>query len=345
MAASSDGITSIARFISQGAIVQEFCIGHRNIVLNFPAASTYADHNSSYFGETIGRVANRVKGAAVCNLNGKECALEANSGQHSLHGGRSGWGKKIFAGPVSRRRGRDGRPSIEYSYKSPHGDGGYPGEVDVTVVYTVYGEIADGVESYVLEIEYEVRMAENQPDGITETIVNMTNHSYFNIAHGPTIEGTVATLSTDLHMPLDSDGIPTGEAPKRLESIKANRDFTLGALQPRIDDCFVLDSDPDNVPLDTRHLPISKAATFYHPVTDLQLEVSTTEPAFQFYTGDYIDVPAVDGAPARMSRAGFCVEPCRYVNAANVDQWRNMVLLKKGDVYGSRIAFRAWHGS
>jgi len=70
--------------------------------------------------------------------------------------------------------------------------------------------------------------------------------------------------------------------------------------------------------------------------------VYSTEPAFQFYTGKYIDVPEVPGAPARGKRSGFCVEPSRYVNAINVEEWKNQVLLKKGEKYGSRIVYRAW---
>lgn len=72
------------------------------------------------------------------------------------------------------------------------------------------------------------------------------------------------------------------------------------------------------------------------------MEVLSTEPAFQFYTGKHIDVPASEGVPARVSRAGFCVEPSRYVNAVNVEEWRGQVVVKKGEVYGSRVVFKAW---
>ena len=77
----------------------------------------------------------------------------------------------------------------------------------------------------------------------------------------------------------------------------------------------------------------------------MHLEVLTTEPAFQLYTGKYIDVDAVDGTPARKARAGFCVEPSRYINAVNVTEWRNMTVLRRGEIYGSRIAYNAWKDS
>ena len=80
----------------------------------------------------------------------------------------------------------------------------------------------------------------------------------------------------------------------------------------------------------------------HHPDSGIHLEVLSTEPAFQFYTGKYIEVPAVAGLPARGARSGFCVEPSRYVNAVNEAAWRDMMVLKKGDVYGCRIVYRAW---
>jgi aldose 1-epimerase len=87
---------------------------------------------------------------------------------------------------------------------------------------------------------------------------------------------------------------------------------------------------------------LKNIVTAYHLQTGIYLEVLSTEPAFQFYTGAYIDVPAVEGLPARGPRSGFCVEPSRYVNAPNVDEWKGMVLLKKGQTYGSRSVYRGW---
>jgi aldose 1-epimerase len=79
-----------------------------------------------------------------------------------------------------------------------------------------------------------------------------------------------------------------------------------------------------------------------HPDSGVHLEVLSTEPGFQFYTGKYIDVPEVAGLPARKARSAFCVEPSRYVNAVNVAEWKDMMLLKKGEKYGARIVYRAW---
>ncbi|KAI9680831.1 MAG: hypothetical protein M1817_004271 [Caeruleum heppii] len=346
--------------IPQGAIIQSFCVGHQNLVLGFDEAGAYSDHDTAYFGETIGRVANRVQDARLNHLNGRSYELDANQGVHSLHGGEQGWGKKIWDG--RRTKTEDGREALVYRYRSGHGDAGYPGAVDAVVTYSGGIDQDDaGRRRTILRIEYEVRMREDQEDGVEETVVNLTNHrhealsdsasppwsadvkssSYFNLGARPTIEGTEVTLSTDLHLPLDEDGIPR-LGPQRHPSIRAHQPITLGTLEPRFDECLVLNPVPSTVPLDSRQHPLRTAARFHHSSTGLNLEVRTTEPAFQFYTGDHVDIPAVGDAPPRRSRAGFCVEPGRYVNAVNVEDWRGMVVLRRGQVYGSRTEFIAW---
>ncbi|KAI5279047.1 hypothetical protein KEM54_004378 [Ascosphaera aggregata] len=211
-------------------------------------------------------------------------------------------------------------------------------------------------------MEYECEFV---GDECEETIVNLTNHkrifhrpsttsvriseraskltggSYFNIGDVPSIEGTEALLATDLFLPVDSTGIPTSGA-VRYTSNEVTKPFYLGETSPDIDDTFIMNTDPKSVPIDTRSLPLQLNAAFKHPRTGIHLEVHSTEPAFQFYTGKYIDVPAVGGAPARRPRAGFCVEPHRYVNAVNVPEWRSQVLLKRGQMYGSKIVYKAW---
>lgn len=116
----------------------------------------------------------------------------------------------------------------------------------------------------------------------------------------------------------------------------------MGETEPDIDDCFVANTNASEVPIDTRESPLQKVASFYHPESKIHLEILTTEPAFQFYTGKYIDVPAVDGLPARGARSGFCIEPSRYVNAINVPEYKPMMVLKKGDKYGCKIVYKGW---
>ncbi|KAI5292618.1 hypothetical protein KEM52_006198 [Ascosphaera acerosa] len=163
---------------------------------------------------------------------------------------------------------------------------------------------------------------------------------YFNIGDVSTIEGTEVVLASDDYLPVDPTGIPTG-GPVKYTKTEVTKPFILGETLPDIDDTFVMTTNPE-VPLDTRSLPLKRNAAFRHTRTGIHLEVHSTEPCFQFYTGKYIDVPAVGGCPARGPRAGFCVEPHRFVNAINVPEWRNQVLLKKGMTYGARIVYKVW---
>ena len=148
-------------------------------------------------------------------------------------------------------------------------------------------------------------------------------------------------LGTAKYQVTDDNDIPTGSIGS-FPGIEADRQFTLGATEPDIDHCFVLDPKNPEVPIDTRSRSLQKQVTLSHPNTNLHLEVLSTEPAFQFYTGKYIDVAATDQTPARGARAAICIEPSRYINAINVPEWRNQVLVKKGQTYGAKNVYKAW---
>ncbi|RYP89701.1 hypothetical protein DL770_004189 [Monosporascus sp. CRB-9-2] len=335
-------------FLPLGAIIQSFKVGGVNIVQGFPTQQLYASHNSPYFGETIGRVANRISGAKLVSLNGgKSYSLLANNGPNTLHGGKVGWGKRVWNGPrpvgVRQVPGlptfASGGETVEFTLTSEDGDEGFPGEVVAKVIYTVGKIVEDGKEVMVLAMEWEAELV----GGAEETVVNMTNHSYFNLSGGPTIEGTNVQLCTSHYLPIDDGAIPTGD-PEPFPTVAADKPFTLGATEPDIDHCFIVDpaADPAAVPIDTRGLPLRKLVSASHPASGVHLEVLSTEPAFQFYTGKFIDVPAVEGAPARGPRSAFCVEPSRFVNAANEEKWKSQVLVKKGQKYGARTVYKAW---
>ncbi|KIW02918.1 uncharacterized protein PV09_05964 [Verruconis gallopava] len=324
-------------FLQLGAILQKFELDGLNIVQGFPTAELYQQHNDPYFGETIGRVANRISGAKINRLNGRSYPLAANNGPNSLHGGLLGWGKRLFNGPTSVER--NGKQAVHFGYISPDGEEGFPGTVQVNVFYTTSVQEQDGRQITVLEMEYEAELVGDED--VEETVVAMTNHSYFNLSGSSTIEGTEVTLSCDLHQVVDSTSIPTGVI-QPYPGIKAHEKFTLGAEEPDVDHCFIMNADASSIPIDTREQPFNQLGSFYHPVSRVHLEIHSTEPAFQFYTGRYIDVPAVGGLPARGRRSGFCIEPSRYVNAVNEEKWRNMVVLKRGQKYGSRTMYRAW---
>ncbi|KAB2102617.1 hypothetical protein AG0111_0g9349 [Alternaria gaisen] len=328
--------TKAFTFLPLGAIIQKFVVNGKNIVQGFPSAELYKQYNAPYFGETIGRIANRVSKAKINDLNGKSYQLPVNNGPNSLHGGNLGWGKREFEGPSTVDR--DGKQATFFKYISKDGEEGYPGTVEVRVWYVQAREEVDGAQQEVLYIEYE---AELVGDDVEETAINMTNHSYFNLSGGPTITGTEVNLITNKYQVVDDGGIPTGPI-EEYPGVSAKKTFTLGEKEPDIDDCFVANTDPSSIPIDTRSSPLQKLASFYHPESKIHLEIHSTEPAFQFYTGKYIDVPAVGDVPARGARSGFCVEPSRYVNAVNVPEYKSMMTLKKGEKYGTKIMYRGW---
>jgi aldose 1-epimerase len=168
-------------FLPLGAIIHSFKVGGINIVQNFPSEAAYREHNSPYFGETIGRVANRLGAAKLDSLNnGKTYSLAANNGPNNLHGGVVGWGKRVWKGPepvgvreIPGVEGLKGGESVKFTLVSEDGDEGFPGEVHASVVYTAGTQDLGGKEAVVLGIEYEAELV----SGAEETAINMTNHS------------------------------------------------------------------------------------------------------------------------------------------------------------------------
>ncbi|KAL9131893.1 MAG: hypothetical protein Q9217_000253 [Psora testacea] len=324
-------------FLAQGASIQQFKVEQQNLVLGFPEAKYYRTHNTPYFGETIGRTTNRIKNATIEDLNVGIYELAHNDGPHCLHGGLQGWGKKDFDGPKPvNRRGKEG---VQFTYVSKDGDEGYPGTVECKIWYTASKEAG----TVVLDVEYEVGFLGEECE---ETVVGVTNHSYFNLnPEAPTVEGTSVILGTDQCLELDIDKIPTGKVTAHPATPSPHTLFPLGASFPIFDDCFVMDPS-EVIPLDTRTLPLRKLVSLSHPATSLHLDVLSTELAFQFYTGEGIDVPELETSkgetiPAKGPRAGIAIEPSRYVDAPR-KEWRGQCMLKKGQVWGARSQYRAW---
>lgn len=333
--------TSPVTFLPLGAVIQEFRISGRNIVLGFLRQQDYQDQKHPYFGETIGRYANRLSTGKVNELNGRDYEFVRNErGITTLHGGTIGWGKKIWNGP--QKVTRNERESTLFTLQSPDGDEGFPGAVEARVWYTVEHKTpTTGVgEEVTLNIEYEVEMTGDE-EAIKETICCVTNHGYWNIGDGGTVEGTQVRFATDLHLEVDQEfQIPTGKiSPYPAVTGREAVDFTKAS--PAIDDCFVLDTDITAVPLDTRGRSLRRYVTMSHARTGITLEGFTTEPSFQFYSGDGIDVAAAKGQDRRGPRSGIALEPNRYVNAVNRKEWRSLVLLPRGGVWGCKNRFVA----
>jgi aldose 1-epimerase len=135
--------------------------------------------------------------------------------------------------------------------------------------------------------------------------------------------------------------VPTG-AIEDFPGVEVNKPVKLGREEPFIDHCFVQDASNPKCPLDTRNSTLRNLVRMFSPETKIHLDIFSTEPAFQFYTGNFVDVAATEHTPKRSARAGICVEPSRYINAINVPEWRDQVLLKKGQTWGSKTVYTAW---
>jgi aldose 1-epimerase len=279
-----------------------------------------------YFGAIIGRYGNRI-GNATFKLNGVEYRLAKNDGANTLHGGLKGFDKVVW---TPKETTAHGSPALELTYVSKDGEEGYPGELTTTVTYS----LNDNNE---LRIDYAATTGK-------DTVVNLTNHSYFNLAgqgEGD-ILGHVLMINASRFTPVDSGLIPTGEL-KPVEGTPF--DFrTPTAIGARInhadqqlklgrgyDHNFVLDGDPGTLRL---------AARVSEPSTGRLLEVLTTEPGIQLYTGNFLD-GTITGKAGKVykHRYGFCLETQHFPDSPNKPGFPTTVL-KPGDRYASTTVYR-----
>ena len=342
----------------------------QDILLSFPDDKLYESHPHPYFGNTIGRVANRIANGRLLDLNGKNYELSINEStdgfRNTLHGGTRGWSNQVWSGPLETVRGvwdqdiknLDGnteKKGILYTLVNQDGDQGFPGTVQVQ---TFYFEGRGSKGEVVLEIEYEARLIDETAEA---TVISMTNHAYFNL-NGPisnvgsredewNLASHTASLSTSKSLVLESggSGIPTGSIDHHPSVPRESHvSFSLTGDDGKtraIDDCFVLPEYFENqasIAIDTRSQPLQDLATLKGDKTGIVLKIQSTEPAFQFYTGKFTDVGPYPGGQGYGTFSGFCVEPSRFVNAAGKQDWRSQVLLRKGETFGARNKYWAW---
>ena len=301
--------------------------GHfANVTLSFAQMEDY-ELGSPYFGSLIGRVANRI-GYARFTLGGKTYLLAANSGKNTLHGGAKGFDSKIWSAETSRfETGK----SAALTYVSPDGEEGFPGTLTVRVVYTLSDDNA-------LSIDYTATTD-------VLTVVNLTNHAYFNLAGAGSgsIEDHLITINADQITPIDSNLIPTGEfaavagtpfdlrLPTRIgESLRSNHPQIVFARG--YDHNFVINDSDQRTPV--------FAARVVEPVSGRVLEVLTSEPGVQFYTGNFLDGTLV-GAEGYIYRQGdaFCLETQHFPDSPNQPRFPS-VELRPGELFQSTTIYR-----
>lgn len=318
---------SVVRISSYGAMVTEIHVRDRHgkmddVVLGFKSLEDYlAGH--PYFGVTTGRVANRIAKGRF-SLNGKTYQLAVNNGPNTLHGGVKALDKRVWS---AREAKSDDGPAVGFTYLSPDGEEGFPGNLNIAVVFTL-------TEDDALKIDYAATTDQATP-------VNLTNHSYFNLSGEGrgTIMDHVLTIHASRYTPTDDTLIPTGE----IKSVKATVfDFT---TPTRIGDRInLVRTDPPgydlNYVLDEPGGKLSHAATVYDRKSGRILETWTTEPGLQFYTGNFLDgtLTGKSGVPY-IQYGALCLEAQHFPDSPNQPNFPS-IILKPGETYTQTTVYK-----
>jgi aldose 1-epimerase len=293
-----------------------------DVVLGFDSMEGYQSpaytKSGPYFGAAIGRYGNRIaKGKFT--LDGKEYTLATNNGANHLHGGIVGFDKVIWTAEEA------GSNALKFSYVSKDGEEGYPGTLTTTVTYT----LTDDNE---LKIDYEATTDKATP-------VNLTNHSYFNLAAGAAADALqhVVTLHADRYTVVDESLIPTGELRPVAGTVM---DFTKPtAIGARITQVAGGGYDHNYVLRDTTGT-MKLAATVYEPTSGRVMEVHTTEPGIQFYSGNFLDGSLTGkGNTGYKKHYGFCLETQHFPDSPNQPSFPSTIL-QPGDTFKSSTIYK-----
>lgn len=286
-----------------------------NIVLGFDNLEDYLGEHP-YFGALIGRYGNRIADGRF-ELDGEVYQLATNDGNNHLHGGEQGFDKVLWDAELLDDQ------TLKLTYLSEDGEEGYPGNLDVTVTYTLTDENE-------LKIDYEAETDKATP-------VNLTAHSYFNLTGNPsnTVLDHELKLNAGQFTPVDEELIPTGEiasvsdSPFDFTDVKKIGD-DIDEVDGGYDHNFVLDDSTDTLKL---------AAELTESGSGRKLSVYTTEPAIQFYSGNFLDgsLQGPDGTSFEQY-SGLCLEPQHYPNSPNEPSFPSTIL-RPGETYESTIVY------
>lgn len=318
-----------ARIATYGGIVTHLTARDRkdhmdDVVLGYETLEGYLK-NSPYFGALVGRYANRIaKGQFT--LNGVQYKLATNNGPNALHGGVTGFDKVVWraAQAVVTANG----PQLTLTYSSWDGEEGYPGNLSVTAVYTLTNDNA-------LRLDYTATTDR-------DTVVNLTQHSYFNLRGHSDVLGHVVQINADRFTPIDEALIPTGKLqPVDGTPFDFRKPATIGARLNATDEQLRFGKGYDHNWIINKTSPgLAVAATVYEPDTGRVLEVSSTEPGLQFYSGNFLDGSVIGkGGRVYAFRNGFCMEPQHFPDSPNKNEFPSVVL-KPGQTYNNTIIYR-----
>lgn len=316
---------TIVKVSNYGLIITDIQTADRHgklthVALGFDTLAEY-QKGHPFFGAIAGRVANRIaKGKFT--LDGKDYTLAVNNGPNHLHGGKKGFDKVVWdAKPLPPA---EHEQAIEFHYLSPDGEEGYPGNLDVTVVYA----LTDDNE---IRMEYRARTDKATP-------VNLTNHSYFNLAGSGDTLGTEMYIAADRYTPTDDTLIPTGElAPVKGTALDFTQPTTMGA---RIDQLKKFPGGYDhNFVLNSGGKKLALAARAYEPTSGRVLEVLTTEPGIQLYNGIGLGTEVVQDGLKVVKYGGFCLETQHFPDAIHQPGFPSTVL-RPGQTYHTTTIYK-----
>ncbi len=291
------------------------------VVLGYDDVNTYIENNPYYFGCVVGRYANRIKDGKFV-LNGKTYQLNRNEGKNHLHGGVSGFHQKVWTGKIEN-------DELILSYTSPDGEEKFPGNVEIDIKYTL-------TEDNIVEIRYEAKSD-------ADTIINLTNHSYFNLNGAKSrVLDHYLMMDADYFIPTDKELIPTGE----LRHVEGTP-FDFRKMHKISDHVFDYAYEAIDIGRGYDHTMVfngkgmRKAAELYDEASGRCMEVVTDQPSAQLFTAHIIREGTQGlGGKVYGQYYGVCIEPQVYPNSPNVEHFPDCVL-RKGDVYKNmaRYAF------
>ena len=292
-----------------------------NVVLGYDSLAGFLQTGNPYFGCLVGRYANRIANAKF-TLDGKEYTLAPNNNGNTLHGGVKGFDKRTW---TASDINTDSVSSIKFSYDSKDGEEGYPGNLHSEVVYTL-------TKDNELKIEYKATTDKATP-------VNLTNHCYFNLSAGTdsTILDHELMLKADKFTPVNDKLIPTG----KIDDVKAGpMDFT-AAKKIGKDLAQVSGGYDHNWVLNKSRNGLEMIGSLYHAPSGRLMEVFTTEPGIQFYSGNFLDgtLGNTRGGAKYIKHAGLCLETQHFPDSPNQPTFPNTIL-KPGETYTHTTVYK-----
>ncbi|MGA7712393.1 MAG: aldose epimerase family protein [Rhizomicrobium sp.] len=296
-----------------------------DIVLGFDSVDNYVK-GVPFFGATIGRYGNRIA-KGTFTLDGKQYSLPINNPPNSLHGGTQGFDKRLWtAKPAETKTG----PSIVFTYVSADGEEGYPGKLTTHVTYTLHNDNS-------LSIDYEAKTTK-------PTVVNLTNHSYFNLSGDVKrdILGEDLMINADRFTPVDATLIPTGELrPVAGTPFDFTKPTAIGARVDADDPQIHYGPGYDHnwVLVKPKAGTMTTAAVLSDPENGRVLEIKTTEPGLQFYSGNFLDGKPAGTGTVFPHRTGLCLETQHFPDSPNQPSFPSTVL-RPGHIYTSHTV---WH--